>query len=375
MSEQRIKSCDALRGLAALWVVFFHLKAGGHVDDLSQLLPSAIAHSVFDLGYLGVGVFFVLSGFVMSMQAEHVLLARKGALRLLLRRLVRLTPRYYAAILCMAVYLSCKSFSIEGYLPRPDLRQLATHLVYLQEPLGEQSLNPVFWTLFIELQFYAAFFGVLAISELIFGADYRDCTILVLAVLSLAWPGEVFQWSPYSGSFLPFWYAFLAGSLTWIACRRGGRWLLAALAYALVLSCLSRISHSGFPAAAAVTAGLLLWSARARGIRALLADRRLQWLGLVSYSLYLFHNPIIGATFWVTRRWVGAGLFAQTIGASLALLLCAIIAWVAWRALEAPSIALSRRILLPCRSLVRRSLPDASGPGVDSRRERQLLQP
>ncbi|MBW4440086.1 MAG: acyltransferase family protein [Plectolyngbya sp. WJT66-NPBG17] len=55
---------DALRGLAALWVVLFHAHLDERLDSLEQSLPFWIDAPFFTGGSLGVAIFFVLSGFV-----------------------------------------------------------------------------------------------------------------------------------------------------------------------------------------------------------------------------------------------------------------------------------------------------------------------
>src|ERR1019366_7007946 len=93
----RFAFIDALRGLAALSVVLFHAKEGNHTPDMFSLMPGWIA-ALFDNGNLGVAVFFVLSGFVIShsIYAERVSAPFAG--RFMLRRSLRLDPPYWAAI-------------------------------------------------------------------------------------------------------------------------------------------------------------------------------------------------------------------------------------------------------------------------------------
>ena len=55
---------DGLRGIAALWVVLFHLYMGGHLGKAAVVIPGLAAFC--RVGTLGVYIFFVLSGFVIA---------------------------------------------------------------------------------------------------------------------------------------------------------------------------------------------------------------------------------------------------------------------------------------------------------------------
>ena len=60
MKQERFTLVHALRGLAALWVVFFHVSTAGHISGLRSQLPSW-ADLFFSAGHLGVAIFFALS--------------------------------------------------------------------------------------------------------------------------------------------------------------------------------------------------------------------------------------------------------------------------------------------------------------------------
>jgi len=65
-STLRFAFADSLRGIAALWVVLFHLSKGDHIDQLIASLPKFLKPILFNSGGLGVAIFFVLSGYVMT---------------------------------------------------------------------------------------------------------------------------------------------------------------------------------------------------------------------------------------------------------------------------------------------------------------------
>src|SRR5690242_16591348 len=96
---QRIPLIDGLRGIAAMAVVFYHfqdrLKLGGWLGAL------------FDRGNAGVGLFFVLSGFVIAMSIGSEPVGPSFIGRFALRRSLRLDPPYWASI---AVILAIGTF-------------------------------------------------------------------------------------------------------------------------------------------------------------------------------------------------------------------------------------------------------------------------
>src|SRR3970282_136585 len=92
----RYRSIDGMRGIAALGVVVFHL-AGNLKPELSILLPDFI-NVIFSYGYLGVPVFFVISGFVISLSVKDSPITANYAGNFILRRSIRLDPTYWASI-------------------------------------------------------------------------------------------------------------------------------------------------------------------------------------------------------------------------------------------------------------------------------------
>lgn len=73
-SSARLAFADGLRGLAASWVLLFHLSTGHHVDALLAALPAGVDRAVFAWGHGGVAVFFVLSGCVLVLTADAALI-------------------------------------------------------------------------------------------------------------------------------------------------------------------------------------------------------------------------------------------------------------------------------------------------------------
>ncbi len=96
-SRGRFVFVDALRGIAALWVVLFHAYEGKHITQVAARLPRW-ALVFFESGHFGVPIFFVLSGFVIAHSVSRHTVGMSFIVRFAVRRAVRLDPPYWASI-------------------------------------------------------------------------------------------------------------------------------------------------------------------------------------------------------------------------------------------------------------------------------------
>jgi peptidoglycan/LPS O-acetylase OafA/YrhL len=325
--QRRFTFIDGLRGIAAMAVVLFHALRGSHLDNVPSTLVSVVM-----LGEAGVVIFFVISGFVIAHALADKRITPGGAWLFIAARSIRLDPPYWAAI-ALAVGFSVLASVVVPGRPLPDysLGQLVAHLFYLQEILGYAEINPVFWTLCYEIQFYALFAFMLA---------SRSTTVFALTfVLSLLWPlGLV---ADVRGLFVNFFYSFLLGVGAYYSWRL--QWVRPLfLVYAgLILA--GAIVHSNVSALISGGTALLLVSvAMANKLQTGLNWRWLQFLGMISYSLYLTHNPITGATFRAVYLIAGRSPLTQMIGFGLSMISSVVFAWLMYVWIEKPSIRLAR---------------------------------
>ncbi|MBC8135138.1 MAG: acyltransferase [Fibrella sp.] len=139
---RRVLFLDVLRAIACLMVVFYH---------------SAVNIGVFPYviwGFCGVHLFFVLSGYLLAVPYCKALLAGTplpDVRTFYLRRFIRVLPPYFVAL---ALFVAIRNIS---HLNVPSVKNIVSHL-FLVFNYGSDveffSINPVFWTLAIELQFY-----------------------------------------------------------------------------------------------------------------------------------------------------------------------------------------------------------------------------
>jgi peptidoglycan/LPS O-acetylase OafA/YrhL len=352
----RLAFADGIRGLAALWVVLFHASEGGHLDRLKAVLPAVVSTALFDWGHLGVAVFFVLSGFVMAHSVRKYPFTPAFGGRFMLRRLLRLTPPYYASIVFVIAYVSGKALVQGQHLPLPRPAVLAAHAAYLQDILSLDTLSVVYWTLCIEIQFYIAFVALMLASHWVaskpgMGAAARLLT-MASALIGLPW---AFGWltAPiYTGGFLSFWYCFMLGALVSDQAHDQGMraffWL-----YVVALAASGMRAGSGVTGAALAATGLIYFGGRFDVLARILSVRALQFLGLVSYSLYLTHNQTTGATAFVLKRLAGASAMNELALLAVIVMTSLVVAWIGYSLVERPSTALSRKVSLGASTAIR----------------------
>jgi peptidoglycan/LPS O-acetylase OafA/YrhL len=138
----RFEEIDVLRGLAAMCVVLSHYST--HCVGFFREAPFGLElHTVY--GFYAVQLFFIISGFVISLTLEKSNSWRDFAFS----RLSRLYPAYWVAVTLVVVvelFVFGKTPWIGGYF---------ANMTMLQEFIGFTNLDNVFWSLTVELAFYA----------------------------------------------------------------------------------------------------------------------------------------------------------------------------------------------------------------------------
>jgi peptidoglycan/LPS O-acetylase OafA/YrhL len=347
--QQRFTFVDALRGIASLSVVLYHAAEGRHISGLLALLPSWVAQALKQ-GGLGVAVFFVLSGFVIAHSVAKSRVTYSFVGRFMLRRSIRLDPPYWVAIALAVIFAYLSAYFVTGKAqPQFSFAQIAAHVFYLQEILGYPGINTVFWTLCQEVQFYFVYVLLLALSHNDPARPMQGRTTALTfagaALISLLWPLGILSEGLYPGSFLPLWHGFLAGAGAYWAWRNPAA-ASYCLAYIAVLLVAGILRGDSFTVACALTA-IALWTVAARGRLYSAFDWRwLQGLGAISYSLYLTHNPITAATFWLGYTLTGRSPFLEAVWWVITTAACIAFAFGMWWLVERPSINLARRVRL-----------------------------
>jgi peptidoglycan/LPS O-acetylase OafA/YrhL len=368
-ASPRCAELDAHRGIAALGIVVFHVYQFSNVDHF--LYFGTPGYTLLDSLDGMVPWFFVLTAFLLFEPIARSTIEGRPPISVrgfLTRRAIRLLPVYWVAIVVVW-------FFRQPTLPG-DWRDLLEHLTFTQVFDGKRifyTIGPA-WSLSVEVMFYLLLAAmVLAISRVSARIATRRARIALLAVtvatvaaVGIGWKAWAFYGDGQSTTAsYTTWFGPVANldvfaiglAVAIVVAARGGRHLKqrsrTALRVAglgvLVVIFASRQANSFtgvyFTLVCAVGFGLLVAAAvlgpsRDRWGRAV-ARQPLLFIGGISYSLYLWHEPVLLAL----RGW--HGLVRQTPGAFLqdttvVLTVSLVVGWLSYRILERPTSHIAR---------------------------------
>lgn len=295
-NTQSIEGLQYLRGVAALMVVFFHSRSYfGEVPEWTRI------------GSRGVDIFFVISGFIMAYSTRNIgndVTAAKAALIFLSKRIIRVVPLYWVALLWTSsaywIHWVVTSNSLNDlYLNlSPELISIIKDFVFIPHPsIDEDEAGEIFpvlvqgWTLNYEMFFYLLF----AMAML-----FRHSRVLLTSLMIVALVG-IGQLHDFSGVISQFYTSsilieFVFGMLVFeiysktqhLTFDRLPLLLLGALGI-LLLNSGSSVNDK---LVLAVASAIIVWVfiQLFRGVH----NGPLKVLGDASYSIYLFHLAFFG---------------------------------------------------------------------------------
>ncbi len=300
--KERFKELDALRGLAALIVVFYHA-----VLMAADLLPPPYLQILtvvrpFWAGQSAVTLFFTLSGFVLFLPYLHGRSAPYGLY--LLRRICRIYLPYLAAlgIAVLGAYFfhnQLNSFSTWSHMTwnRPvDARLVVQHILFIVEGYDLAQYNNAFWSLVVEMRLSIIFplFALLALRV-------RWPWLAALAV-GLALVGPMIHRPAVEFASL-----FLLGIVVAANHEAIARIVKSLKISWILLVVLALVIFGSPPATKLVglyallaqggcSALFIVASLHFEPMQKFLSHPFCQWLGRISYSMYLVHIPILYAS-------------------------------------------------------------------------------
>lgn len=275
--EERVEIIEPLRGLAAFAVMWFHF------TDQSLLFKDAQGAAAWvkssgSLGWLGVEVFFVISGFILPYSMYRRGYASRNLGTFVAKRIVRLDPPYLVNIV-MALALWFLVSQVPSFRGEPftfEPARFLCHLGYLNAIVGYGWYNPVYWTLAIEFQYYL----LLALIYPLLVCRARFVRVgfpIALSLVAFILPQEtlIFHWLGLFaiGMAIFQWYCGLTSTPALCAVLGVLNWVCWATLGPLV-------------AAVGLVTGIVI------ATRPLPRIGPLSFLGSISYSLYLVHVPL-----------------------------------------------------------------------------------
>ncbi|WP_158971672.1 acyltransferase [Paraglaciecola sp. L3A3] len=290
--KNRIEHLDGLRGLAILLVLFYHI-----FSRWTDRLPYGDEFSlfIFKHGWIGVQLFFLISGFVILMTLERTQTIKK----FLFKRWLRLFPAMLIASLLIYVTAQFLSDRPAG---DPTLRSLVPGLSFISSAIWNNYLNitmptmeGAFWSLYVEAYFYVfiAFVYFKLTSNKI-----TEC-ILFIYLCSFIYcrflAGEDIQEDPirkfieHIGFLYYGWFAAGMAFYNYMK-SKNEKWFIAGLIIAVFSSITLRNIDIGAIIYAVITSLIFALSFKIQALRTALSFKIFTFLGFISYPLYLIHE-------------------------------------------------------------------------------------
>ncbi|MFJ2288110.1 acyltransferase family protein [Pseudomonas iridis] len=331
---------DGLRAISVTAVLLFHLGA-----------------SLFPGGFVGVDIFFVISGFLItSIIKKEIEAGSFSIMSFYDRRIRRIFPALLAMIGCTIVFgyfaLLPGEYQKLGISSAYSVASISNFFFFNNTGYFDAAAKTMpllhTWSLAVEEQFYL---GLPLLLLILFAVSRKRASIPIIGtalvmVSSFAWSIYVIQTDPKAAFFLPqyrVWELGIGALLAFLPSNAKEflpRWALEAapivgltMIFYGVFMFNEKEPFPGFKALIPATgAALVLFQSGAMTFaNRLLRFQPLPKIGLISYSLYLWHWPII--VFWQTytgNRELGTGEMLGIAGFSLAA------AWMSWAFIEQP---------------------------------------
>lgn len=360
-ARPRLAVLDGLRLVAALMVVSFHYVSGGqqywHAPAGRPVFP--VIHLVTAYGWMGVNLFFVISGFVICMSSWGRSLGQ-----FFVSRVSRLYPMFWIAVCFTTAVVTL----VPADHPRLPAGEIMANLTMFPTALGAASVDGVYWTLWNEALFYLLFAivvwrGVNYRRAVLFCVLWTTASVIASAINVPAISTVVDQeYSMYfiAGIAMYLMYRFKPNLLLW--CIVGFSLLLALNRFGTRLNAIEVISgeqQNWWVGAAVVTACFGVVLAVALGWLDRLAWRGLVPAGAMTYPLYLLHG--VAGCALINHFSPKAPRYLVLAGVVTLMLL---LSWTCHRYLERPASRMLRRGLSSALTTIRQPVAHADPTDV-----------
>ncbi|TAF74502.1 MAG: acyltransferase [Bacteroidetes bacterium] len=315
-TSEKIYSIEYLRGIAAIMVTYFHLTGSSNLSESIKVSGK--------YGFLGVEIFFVISGFIIPYSLYRNNYSIGNFFSFIAKRIVRIDPPYIAIIVITLVLMIITGRSL------PKVADIVFHLGYLNGLLGFEWISPVFWTLALEFQFYLII-GLL--FQLLNNESHLWFLVVIFSLISLSFFTSKNTIFPY----------FCMFSIGLILFRKKVHNLSDLYFYPVfVLLFILIFWFNGVAEAlACIFAGIFILLNKE--IKNGKARSLLLWFGSISYSLYLTHWELGRTVIAVFRHTPILGEI-EILRLLFGFLFSILTAWLLNKFIEQPFISVSKRI-------------------------------
>jgi peptidoglycan/LPS O-acetylase OafA/YrhL len=311
--KPRLDYIDGVRGVCAIYIVVHHLFLNLYPTIWHQEAKQAFLAAWWHLGagwlllgHYAVGAFIVLSGYCLMMPVSRDGALRGGWQGFYTRRLSRILPTYYAAIVFCALV---DTFGHVGGHLRPV--DFVVHALLINNWLSNDAINGAFWFIATQAQLYVLF-PLLVWLRFRLGIAWATLALVAVSLSAFMIWHDVLPWSTcvhYVGLFA---LGMLVSEVVfspeerWKPIKAHDAWGPLATAALLALTVISTVRFDDIMAwdrlvgcadllVGVLTASLLVVAARSAStpLRKALEWKPLVAIGTFSYSLYLTHGPIL----------------------------------------------------------------------------------
>ncbi len=348
MSRQHVPALDGVRGVAILAVLAFHLIGGAHAGSV---LIRAVA-SICSLGWSGVTLFFILSGFLITGILWDNRHQKSWWKSFYMRRTLRIAPLYYATLLIVlltAIFAGNGIFAVSRLWVYALYLQNIPYFATFASSFGSSLFLFHFWSLAVEEQFYLVWPLLITRARSAHQAKYLCLGIFVLSLLFRLLCSRRLG-REYDG-FLPVRAGELAFGAYLSFCVQAKEWSLFQRVAPYLLSACVISALVGLPQGVLLTVMTLLWgsfltlSLGTGLIHRTMTRPSLRWLGKISYGLYVFHVLFLPVYWGVVRKLAphaGTSKLAPLV-ALIDIVLSLALATLSFRYFETPFLKLRKR--------------------------------
>ncbi len=295
MARSRVSEIDLLRFFAAFSVLAYHYTFRGYAADDMSVMSYPILAPISKYGYLGVDLFFLISGFVILMTASS------GSLkRFTISRIVRLYPAFW--VCCTLTFIATLLIGGERY--SASFGQYLINMTMLSGFLQVPPMDGVYWSLFVELQFYALVALVLSFRQIHRAQSFLVLWLIITVTLEILPVTDLSSALSrlFVADYAPY---FIAGATFFLIYSNGltptriitilAAWVVALYNSVQFLQGMERHYHAdfgNFTVAGIISAFfvlIFLVSIRRTGF---LGRREWVSIGALTYPLYLIHQHV-----------------------------------------------------------------------------------
>ena len=324
---------DNIKGIACLLIVFHHLAFYGPMSDVAnQVIPQTIEFLI-NHARLAVAVFLCVGGFLTGLKlSEPNFFVKHSVQQVIWHKYLRLVIPYLGAIALAiaASFVASRLMQHHSISAMPDVPQLLSHLFFLQNILGYESLSAGLWYVAIDFQLFAVCALVVFLVEKLSPASWsyrstRLISLIIFCTLTIASVVFFNRDDVYDVWFIFFFATYGLGFLAAHLAKSQSHQVLILSVVAITIFSLYYQDFRERLLIALLMAFLLFSSYQSSWSQSRFWNNPLRKIGEMSYSIFLVHFPV---SLLISGIWVHVypsdplmNVLGMGLSASLSLLL------------------------------------------------------